>query len=407
MKRRHFRAATCTSLLLVVLTTAASAQSGATRPRRVPPAQPAATPPPSPAPPRGHGTVVTNTNPASTNTSATGDTTHAFALLKQNQFEAAAREAKQIANANPANAEAWKIVGFAEFNLKQYADAARDLQQALDLQRKANAEETETANALAVAYARAEQFDRALPLLVAATTRAGAPPPSADLLYYRGLVEFRLGKLADAERSLNAAVKTDPKNATALFYLGRINDERGDTDAAIAFFNRATAADASFREAWARLTYAYLRRAAEAGPGAKADADYQNAVRTSDALLRLRNDEVAAALSGQALVTAQQYVRAVSVLERFAAAPNAQGQTLYWLGVAYSRTKSFPKAIATLERAAAKTPDDASIYRELGYAYEVSKQYNKALAAYQKGATIAPDDADFKESIARVKPFAK
>jgi cytochrome c-type biogenesis protein CcmH/NrfG len=48
-----------------------------------------------------------------------------------------------------------------------------------------------------------------------------------------------------------------------------------------------------------------------------------------------------------------------------------------------------------------------NIYRELGYAYEVSKQYSKALAAYQKGVQLAPDDADFKESVERVRPFAK
>jgi len=46
-------------------------------------------------------------------------------------------------------------------------------------------------------------------------------------------------------------------------------------------------------------------------------------------------------------------------------------------------------------------------YRELGYAYEISKQYGKALGAYQKGSSLAPSDGDFKESIERVRPFAK
>src|SRR5207237_9135793 len=122
-----------------------------------------------------------------------GDTTHAYALLQQNQNEAAAREARQIAATNPNNAEAWKIAGFAEFNLKQYKDAASDLQRALDLQRKSGAEDEKTVDALAEAYARAEQFDRALPLLVAATSRAGAQP-DAVRLYLRGLAEFRTGQ---------------------------------------------------------------------------------------------------------------------------------------------------------------------------------------------------------------------
>jgi len=80
---------------------------------------------------------------------------------------------------------------------------------------------------------------------------------------------------------------------------------------------------------------------------------------------------------------------------------------LYLLGVSQSRVKNFPKAIAALERASEKKPDDVNVYRELGYAYEVSKQYAKALGAYQKGLNLLPNDTDFKESVDRVKPFAK
>src|SRR4051812_22833974 len=108
------------------------AQSGATRPRRVNPQEvndAAAKEQPSPNPaPRTTGTQAP---PAQ---SAGGDTTHAFALFQQGQFAEAAREAKQIAAANPKNSEAWKLAGFAEAGLKQYADAANDLQKALDLQ---------------------------------------------------------------------------------------------------------------------------------------------------------------------------------------------------------------------------------------------------------------------------------
>jgi Flp pilus assembly protein TadD len=75
--------------------------------------------------------------------------------------------------------------------------------------------------------------------------------------------------------------------------------------------------------------------------------------------------------------------------------------------VAHSRAANFPKAIAALDTAAKKSPDDVNVYRELGYAYEVTKQYAKALGAYQRGAALAPNDPDLKESIERVKPFAK
>jgi tetratricopeptide (TPR) repeat protein len=411
MRKVFFRQGVALVALLLTFCVAVAAQSGATRPRRVDPST-NTTPPPAPARPtpnapqaRTTGTT-TNTTPAAS-ASASGDTARAYSLLQQKQYEAAAREARAAAAADPKNSEAWKIAGFAEFYLNQFKEAAADLQRALDLQRAAKEEDAPTVDALAQSLVRSDEFERALPLLAVATSRAGVAP-DATLLYYRGLAEYRTGKQADAERSFNAAVKADPKNSASLFYLGRISYERNQTDAAIAALNRATLADPRFGEAWTLLTYAYLRRAAAAAnTPAKADADYLNAVRSSDALLRVRSDEPAAALSGQALIGAKQFARAVTVLERAGANPNAQGSTLYLLGVAYSRAKNMPKAIATFERAAAKAADDPNIYRELGYAYEVSKQYAKALSAYQKGAELLPDDEDFRQSIERVQPFAK
>jgi tetratricopeptide (TPR) repeat protein len=121
----------------------------------------------------------------------------------------------------------------------------------------------------------------------------------------------------------------------------------------------------------------------------------------------LRSDEEAAGLYARALIGAKQYARAAVALERPAASDNASGLTLYLLGLAYSRANNFPKAIAALERALAKSPADVNSYRELGYDYEKTKQYAKAFGIYQKALDVAPNDADFKESLERVRPFAK
>jgi len=412
MNRKSFRRSAVLIFASVALAAPAHAQSGATRPRRVPPAQPAAdTQQPATArqpaqQPTRRADDAPLLTPSPAAQGSAGDTARAYALFQQKQYAEAAREAKRVAEADPSNSEAWKIAGFAQFGLKQYAEAAADLQRALDLQRAAGAEDPNTADALGKSYALAEQHERALPLLVAATTRAGAKP-DAETYYFRGLAEYRTKKLDDAVRSFEAAVKADPKNAVSLFYLGRIAYERGQPDAAISTLNRATTADPRFTEGWRLLTVAYLLRAGQAGAGPKADADYLSAVRTSDALLKLSADESAMTLNGQALIGAQQFARAAAVLERAAANPNVQGSTLYLLGVAHSRAKNFPRAIAALERAAAKSPEDVNVYRELGYALEVSKQYAKALAAYERGAQLAPNDTDLKESADRVRPFAK
>lgn len=343
---------------------------------------------------------------ASSGGAGSADMKHAYLLLEQKQFAAAAKEAKELTVSFPNDPEAWKIAGFAELNLKQYADAAKDLEKAVELQRRAKQPDPNTESALGQAYVLSENYQQALPLLTAATSRTDGPQDSL-MIYYRGISEYKTGKVAEAEKSFNTVVKLNPKDSLSLFYLAQIALGKNDLDGAIANLNRATVNDARLTGAWTLLTSAYLRRAATSTDAAKAEADYLSAVRAGEGLIKLRTDAEAVTLFGQALIGSKQYARAAAALERATTTPDATGVTFYLLGVAHSRANNFPKAIAALESAAKKTPEDVNIYRELGYAFEVSKQYAKALAAYQKGASLAPSDPDLKESIERVKPFAK
>ncbi|HEU4432487.1 MAG TPA: tetratricopeptide repeat protein [Pyrinomonadaceae bacterium] len=339
------------------------------------------------------------------NTVGSADTKHAYLLLEQKQFAAAAKEAKELAVTYPNDPEAWKIAGFAELNLKQYAEAAKDLEKAVELQRSSKQADPNTESALGQAYVLGEKYEEALPYLVAATRNNDKP--DVMMLYYRAIAEYKTGKTADAEKSFNAVVKLNPKDSLSLFYLAQIALAKNDLDGAIASLNRATVNDSRLTGAWTLLTSAYLRRAAMSQDPEKAEADYLNAVRAGEGLIKLRTDVEAVTLFGQALIGSKQFARAATALERASASQDATGVTFYLLGVAHSRAGAMPKAIAALETAAKKSPDDVNIYRELGYAYEVSKQYAKALGAYQRGSALAPNDPDLKDSIERVKPFAK
>jgi tetratricopeptide (TPR) repeat protein len=413
----NYRTPVITLIVAITVLTAALMVNGQSRPRRVKPA-PAATPTPTPdtllgpaptpAPTANNNAPLLDVKPSKPvgTAPASTDTMHAYQLFQQKQYAEAAKEAKAIAANDPGNAEAWKLAGFSEFYLKQYDDASEDLQKALDLQRKAKQEDSHTVDALAESYTLGEKYDRALPLLVAVTTRAGATPDST-FLYYRGIAEFKTGKAAEAEKSFNEAIKANPKHTPSLVYLGQIALARKDLDTAISMLNRATTNDPRQAPAWFLLTSAYLRRATSSTDEAKASADYLGAVRTGEALTRLRSDEEALGLYARALIGAQQYARAATALERVAASDNVSGITLYLLGLSYSRANNFPKAIAALERAIIKTPNDTNAYRELGYDYEKSKQYPKAFATYEKALKVAPDDADFKEGLERMRPFAK
>ena len=408
----------------IFLLAAAAIQAQSTRPRRTgkttqkpttstPASDPLLRPEPAPSPTARRTTPndsLIDVRPVQpvVNTVAPADTKHAYLLLEQKQFAAAAKEARELAETHPNDPEAWKIAGFAELNLKQYAEAAKDLEEAVELQRRTKQDDPNTESALGQAYVLGEKYQEALPLLVAATER-DASKPDAMLIYYRGISEYKTNKIADAEKSFNAVLKLNPKDSLSLFYLAQISVAKKDLDGAIATLNRATVNDARMTGAWTLLTSLYLQRAAAniTTDPAKSEADYLSAVRAGEGLIKLRTDAEAITLFGQALIGSKQYARAAGVLERATTAPDAPSVTFYLLGVAQSRATNFPKAIAALETAAKKAPDDPNVYRELGYAFEVTKQYAKALAAYQKGAALAPADPDFKESIERVKPFAK
>src|SRR2546423_4839194 len=221
---------TAAAAALALCASISFAQSGATRPRRVTPVQPTT------------DAAASNASPTTTAAAAQGSTAHAFMLLKQKQYDAALREAKQLTTADAKNSEAWKIAGFAEFYLKKYDEAADDLQRALDLRRAAGGQDAENEDALAQAYFFGQKYERALPLLVAATTRKDSKP-DVSLLYYRAVAEMNLKKTADAERSFNEVLKLDPRNKGALVYLGQLAFARSDYTAAINMLNRATLAD--------------------------------------------------------------------------------------------------------------------------------------------------------------------
>ena len=268
MINRRFQLALSLGVLVLLFASLASGQSS--RPRRVKPAakpaeEPLLRPEPKPSPTARNNpnAPLINVQPVKpvVNTNATGDTSHAYQLLQQKQFAAAAKEAKDVAANYPNDAEAWKIAGFAELNLKQYTEAAADLEKAISLQRAAKQEDPNTVDALAQAYVLSEKFEQALPLLVTATTRTGAQP-DASMLYYRALSEYKTGKAADAERTFNSVIKLNPKDSLSLFYLGQLALAKNDLDGAIAALNRATLNDSRMASAWTLLTSVYLRRAA-------------------------------------------------------------------------------------------------------------------------------------------------
>jgi hypothetical protein len=94
----------------------------------------------------------------------TANTAHAYQLLQQKQFAAAAKEAKGFPAQFPNDSEAWKIAGFAELNLKQYPAAIEDPSERQLICRRFRSRRIRTLpTPLGQAYVLSEKYDRALP----------------------------------------------------------------------------------------------------------------------------------------------------------------------------------------------------------------------------------------------------
>src|SRR5690349_16681929 len=116
------------SVFAIFLLTAAAIQAQSTRPRRTnrqtsqttktPAADPLLRPEPQPSPTArrtSSSDSLLDVQPVKpvANTVGSADTKHAYLLLEQKQFAAAAKEAKDLASQYPKDSEAWKIAGFA------------------------------------------------------------------------------------------------------------------------------------------------------------------------------------------------------------------------------------------------------------------------------------------------------
>jgi tetratricopeptide (TPR) repeat protein len=96
--------------------------------------------------------------------------------------------------------------------------------------------------------AAAEHFQRA----------AALRPSYADALANLGAARLRLNDVTGAERSFREAAATDESCFAAHFALAEISRSRGDSRAALPYYEAAVRADASDRRAWLGMARCYL-----------------------------------------------------------------------------------------------------------------------------------------------------
>jgi Flp pilus assembly protein TadD len=181
-------------------------------------------------------------------------------LFQQGSYQPALQRFQQAVSANPQNADAYYNLGSAlhrigtqTSNRELLAQAETVYNQCLDL----NENHVECRRGLAVLLAETDRADKAMKLL---SNWAAQRPDLADPRVELARLYEEFGDLETAKLHLNQAVMVDQRNARAWAALGAIRDKAGETEQALANYQRSLSLNPQQPAIGARI--AMLSRAA-------------------------------------------------------------------------------------------------------------------------------------------------
>jgi tetratricopeptide (TPR) repeat protein len=272
----------------------------------------------------------------------------AKALLREGRVGDAKSKIQEELQRNPADAEAYDLLGFACVNEKDYGGALEAFQHALKLEPNS----ARTRNSIANVY-------------------------------------VAQGKLDLAEQELRDVLRLAPTNRDANYDLGLVLLARGSPAKAIFYFQRVRPANLETRF---NLTRAYLQ-AGRTAEGLKSGTELSN---------ENKDDEQLHFTLGVLLASEKQYHAALLELEKANALQPETFEILYNLGQAYLRAGDHAKAELALNRALKLKPDSPETMYLLAQNYADQKKSVDALDLLARAHKLAPQNTDIIFLLARV-----
>jgi tetratricopeptide (TPR) repeat protein len=330
----------------------------------------------------------------------------AVSLYKQGQFREAIAEFQKVLVEHPDHPDSWKFVGLAYYQLKEYQAAIAPLEKALSLKRSEGKNDSDLIRALGQSHLSIKQYEQALPYL---ETLVRIQMNSAANYYMLGVTYANLNRSEDAAQAFQKAVKLDPKDSDSWYFIGVQQFRSGKLNDAIASLRSGLAVTPKNIEMLGLLAEALLRQGAAETEEKKADALFDEAVRTSLTLKSLRDDTASNELLGRSYLAAKKYTNAELTLSRALETSKQPTAELYFnLGFAHAQNKSWARAAEMLAQADKLKPNDLNTLYYLGYVNENLRRYPQALDAYMRAYEASGrTNADLKASIDRVSPLAK
>lgn len=196
--------------------------------------------------------------------------------------------------------------------------------------------------------------------------------------FSKGLVYYNAGEYENAAAQFREAVKEDPTNAEAYYYLGMsyIDDHTFD---AIDAFKTALNLDPRYLNAFCSLGIVYNKLEM-----------YREAVRTLKQALEIDPDHSKSLIHlGIAYASEKEYRAAVKVLER-AIDSDPDAKAYLYLGLAYMAVRNFDKALDAFQEAVDQDPDFYEAYIGLGYCYATFKNWKRGINLLKRAESLKP-----------------
>ncbi|QRK08496.1 zinc-ribbon domain-containing protein [Archangium violaceum] len=245
-----------------------------------------------------------------------------------------------------------------------------------------------------------------------------------------------INSLKEAEVNLMLALKSEPSNAEANFYMAQVKAAQqkvnpgktppgkgGDDAYAEAIDNMKTAVERAPTNAGYHYAFGVIYRDARQLPEAieqwkeavklepkMADAhealgraylernEFDQAIAAFQATLKADPKRShASALIGDAHFSATRWREAARAYEQALKANPSLTAVYYKLGRAWSEQNQYTKAIEWFVKATTATPDNADTWHDLGYAYKEKGKKKDALKAFQEYLTRKPEAENRKE----------
>ncbi|MBM7118319.1 tetratricopeptide repeat protein [Archangium primigenium] len=212
-------------------------------------------------------------------------------------------------------------------------------------------------------------------------------PSNAEANYYLALVKGRRGEFTQAIESMKTAVDRASKRADYHYALGVLYRDAKLPAEAIAEWKKTVTLDPKLVDAYEALGQAYIEtNAIDDAIGA-----YQSVIKADPTRTR------ALASIGDAHFTAMHWRDAVKSYEQAIKADPNLTQVYYKLGRAWSEQNQYGKAIDFYTKALASAPDNADGWYHLGYAYKEKGKKKDAVRSFKEYLSRKPQAQDRKE----------